>query len=421
MHLTSEALFLLQSLIIIGLPFLLWRLRFIRKILPLVVVQILLGIALGPTVLGRIAPDLLDTLYPSQSLSFLNGLSWMGLALFGFLAGLHFDTKTVRHKGKAFITTSLSSLLLPMSLGVVLALVFSQPPFLDPDVPLWIYILGISTAIAVTALPVLSAILIELKIIGTPLGQRVLGYSVINDMLLWTVVAVLSSYVAKNSGWFLANSSWYFAIIVLLTTIFLAVMFKVFRPMLNRMVRRGQLTENPSSRDHAFILTLIVLCGLTTELIGIHYLFGAFVLGAIIPKSISAGFYHSLEKFTILILMPYFFILTGLKTSFSFSDTDTLLLFICATFVAITAKILGTFVPERILVKSSTSEALQAGALMQTKGLMEIVVLNILLNAGIINTTVFSALVLMAVITTILTKPSLLLIQKLSNNQPVAK
>lgn len=413
MHFAPEALFFLQSLIIIGVPFVIWRFKPIQKFAPLVVIQILLGIALGPTILGKLAPDLLNILYPAASLSVLNGLSWLGVVLFGFLAGLHFDLRSITHKSKAFVASGLSSLIIPVLMGAVLAIVFSQPEYRGAGTPEWLYILGISTAIGVTALPVLNAILIETKLIHTPVGQRTLGYAVMNDLLLWIAIAVIG-YATTDSERLVENGTLSFIAMVFLVIAFLVLMKTVMKPLLEWLTRRHKLTDNPSSKEHAFIIALVIFCGLVTELIGIHYLFGAFILGTMMPRTISHGFYRSLEKFTILILLPYFFILTGLKTSLSIDDSAAWILFICATLVAVISKVIGTFIPERLFIQSSTSEALQAGSLMQTKGLMEIVVLNLLLTAGVINTTVFSALVLMAVATTVLTKPSLALIQRFS-------
>lgn len=415
MHIAPEALFFLQSLIIIGVPFVIWRFKPIQKIAPLVVIQVLLGIVLGPTILGKLSPDLLHTLYPSESLSVLNGLSWLGVVLFGFLAGLHFDLTSITHKGKAFMASSLSSLLLPVLLGVVLAIVFSQPEYKGANTPEWLYILGIATAIGVTALPVLNAILIETKLIDTPVGQRTLGYAVVNDLLLWIAIAVIG-YATTDTDRLIQNSTLSFIAMIFLVVAFLLLMKTVMKPLLEWLTRRHKLTDNPSSKEHAFIIALVIFCGLITELIGIHYLFGAFILGTMMPRTISHGFYRSLEKFTILILLPYFFILTGLKTSLTINDSSAWALFAWATIAAILGKVIGTFVAEKLFIRSSTAEALQAGSLMQTKGLMEIVVLNLLLAAGVINTTVFSALVLMAVTTTVLTKPSLALIQRFSKS-----
>jgi Kef-type K+ transport system membrane component KefB len=411
MHTTPESLFLIQSLIFIGLPFILWRIGFIRKIVPLVVVQIMLGILLGPSVFGGLYPEIFASFYNSDSLKALNGIAWLGLSLFGFLAGLHVDLKAVAKKGHGFILTSFSSLALPMALGALVAGMFVNSSARPQGIEPWAFVLGVATAIGVTALPVLSAILIELKIIDKPLGRRVLGYAVINDIMLWVLVALITGYASA------ADKSDHGIGPILITAglaaVFLLFMLTIVRRFTHYLAMTGKLTDEPSSKRLAAVVVAILVSGLVTELIGVHFLLGAFLLGAVMPKSISHGLYHSFEKFTMLVLMPYFFILTGLKTSFSLDGHVTWLFFGAATTAAVLGKVIGTTLPELLINKSTPSIALKAGTLMQTKGLMEVVILNILLQAGIINVTVFSALVLMAVVTTFLTKPLLLLIDVL--------
>jgi Kef-type K+ transport system membrane component KefB len=249
------------------------------------------------------------------------------------------------------------------------------------------------------------------------LGRRVLGYAVVNDVSLWIILAIITSYSSAlgNSNHILAHAG----LTIGLTALFFYVMIVGVRTALNWLAHRGFLTKEASGAQLGFIVAGILLSGLITELIGIHYLFGTFVFGAMIPKDISHSLYKAFEKFTMIVLMPFFFILTGLKTTLSFSNNSIWIFFAAATLVAILGKILGTAIPERIFYKSSIPSALKSGVLMQTKGLMEVVVLNILLSAHLINSAVFSALVLMAVTTTLLTKPSLHLIDALS--APVRK
>lgn len=405
MHISTEALFLIQALILIGAPFLLWRLNFVHKFAPLVVIQIFLGIVLGPTILGRYSPGLYNDLFSLQSLNVLNGISWFGLCFFGFLTGLHFDMKIVTQKSYAFFATSFSTLLVPMLLGGLFAMAFFREPYIGAGTNKWTYVTGVAIAIAVTALPVLSAILIELKLINTAIGKRVLGYAAINDVSLWIIIGCLVIFASPNNE---ANK-----LNAVIQTISLAVLFLLFmqtavRRTAKYLAARKLLTDTPSSSQFATVVVGILASALATELIGIHYVFGAFIFGAVLPGEVRTGLYKAFEEFTMVALMPFYFILTGLKTYFSFDDSAAWTFFVLATAVSMSGKIFGTALPEYFINKASANTAIKSGILMQTKGLMEIVVLNILLAEGIISTTVFSALVLMAITTTFLTKPSII-------------
>lgn len=413
MYIQPDSLFLIQALILIGVPFLLWRVGWVQRFAPLVVIQILLGIVLGPTMFGRYFPGSYHELFPAQSLTALSGLASLGLCLLGFLTGLHFDLKIVSKKGYSFLATSFSTLLVPLILGGCLALIFYRHPYTDAGTIKWAYVLGVAIAIGVTALPVLSAILIELKLVDTDLGKRVLGYAAINDISLWILLAGLTTFASTHT-----TGSAHNAILktVLEAVGFLVLMYVGARTFCRSLATRGSLTATPSSTQLALVIAGILLSALATQLIGIHFIFGAFVFGAMMPKEVSHGLYSAFEEFTMVALMPFYFMLTGLKISFSFSNRDAWLLFTWATIAAMLGKIVGTAVPERLLRKASLSTALKSGVLMQTKGLMEVVVLNILLSKGIINTTVFSALVLMAVATTFFTKPFMLCIGYILDN-----
>lgn len=414
MHLHPEALFLVQAVILIGAPILLWQLRLVRSIAPLVVIQVILGICLGPTVLGRFFPELYEGLFPKDSLAVLSGIAWLGLSFFGFLTGLHFELKSVAKRGYAFALTSVSTLIVPILFGAVLALSFYREPFVDANTDMWLFVAGVACAVGVTALPVLSAILIELKLIGTQLGRRVLGYAAVNDIGLWVAVACLTIIASSRDS----DDSRALSIVltILLALGFIVAMYVLVRKICAHLARKGLLTAKPSLTQFAMVSIGVLISALATELIGIHYVFGAFVFGAMMPEEIRSGLYKSFEEFTMVALMPFYFMLTGLKTSFSFENTAAVQLFVAATVVAVLGKVIGTAVPEYICMRSTPKVALKAGVLMQTKGLMEIVVLNILLAHGIINTTVFSALVLMAVATTFLTKPSILLASRIAGS-----
>jgi Kef-type K+ transport system membrane component KefB len=416
MHLHPEALFIIQSLILICVPYALWQFGIIKKFIPLVVVQILIGIALGPSVLGQLNPDAYHALFPKESLPILNGLAWMALILFGFSTGLHFDIKEIASRGLSFLGISISTVAVPAVIGGAVAAVMYNPAFAGPKANQTTFVLGMAIAIGVTALPVLGAILSEMGLMKKEVGKKTLGYATMNDLLLWLLVSILIALA--NSGAEGGDHGSDGGMIKVLTTIgltvlYLGVMFFSVRPLMEWLADKKKfLTAHPDFKQLVFLMFAVLLSSLATELIGIHYLLGAFIFGAMLPKSITEGIHHSLETFLGVILLPFFFMLTGLKTLFKFDDMLIWQLFIVASVVASVGKILGTTIPE-LMIGTKLKQALQAGALMQTKGLMEVVVLNIMLTGGIISATTFSAMILMAVVTTALTKPSLMLVSAL--------
>ena len=185
------ALFLLHAGLVIGLPFALWRMAGLRRWVPLVVVQIAVGLALGPSLLGRAAPDLWATLFPPGALAALDGLVWLGVCYFAFATGLHFDLTDIRGRGRAFAVNSVLTFLLPTVAGCAAGMVLLElvPQAAGAGAPPWAFVVGVGVAVGVTALPVLAAILREMGLTGTRLGNEALGCAAVNDGALWLVVA----------------------------------------------------------------------------------------------------------------------------------------------------------------------------------------------------------------------------------------
>lgn len=424
MHLHPEALFIIQAFILIGVPFFLWQFKIVKKYTPLVVVQIVLGIFLGPSILGIFYPDAFHFLFPKESLPILSGLAWLALILFGFLTGLHLDLNQIRGKGKSFSIISLSTILVPAVLGMAAAQLLYHPELVGDNANTITYLLGMGIAVGVTALPVLGAILLELNIIHTDLGKKVLSYATVNDVLLWVLVSLLIALAStsENGG----NGMVKVITTIVLTFVFVIVMYARVRPFLARLAQKKILTDHPDNKQLVIIFSMIFASALATELIGIHYLLGAFIFGAMFPKEITHGIHANLEKFTSVTLLPFFFMLTGLKTAFDVTSPRVWVVFGIMTVIASVGKIVGTAVPEKIF-GGTWYEALRGGVLMQTKGLMEVVVLNIMLSGGIISPIAFSAMLFMAVVTTAMTKPSLIIVDKIfshetshAKKQPVA-
>lgn len=410
MHLPPEGMFIIQAVTLIGLPFFIWKFKMVNKFIPLVVIQITMGIILGPSILGKFFPAAFDTIFAAKTLPALNGLAWLALILFGFLTGLHLDTEGMAKKGMRFIGTSISSLLIPAAMGALAAFFLNSPIFIGEKATPTSFILGISIAVAVTALPVLGSILLEVGLMNKDLGKRVLGYATLTDGLLWIFVSILIAITnaSGDGGGGLSK----ILTTILLSIVFAVAMYKVVKPALEWMTRKNILSEKINHAQLVLIFCLILLSALATELIGIHYLLGALALGAMMPRKIAHTLNHEMDKFVGVALLPFFFMLTGLKTSFDVENKNVWIFFAVMMVVTTLGKVIGTAVPER-LSGATWHQAIQAGMLMRTKGLMDVVVLNIMFAGGIISSITFSAMLLTAIFTTALTKPSLILVDYL--------
>lgn len=404
-------LFVTQAIILIAVPYALWRLGGLHRITPMVVVQILFGIALGPSLLGGLAPDVIGPLFGPKALGSLGGLALLAVVFFAFLTGLHLDLAEFRGRGRSFTLVSLTSMVVPTVLGVGLGLwlVSSHPEIAGPKATPALFATGFGIAIGVTALPVLAAILREMDLLRDRAGQLALGYAAVNDGLLWMGIAALLAWAQISGhgeeGVLAADAALTIALKLALAAIYLVVTALWARPALTRLFDRIA-PEGREGGDGVIVLTCAALLGsaAVTELIGLHYILGAFLAGVVMPKRLAAIILYRLEHFATLVLLPFFFTLTGLKVQIDLESSLPWLIFATATITTLIGKFIGTSLPAR-LTGESWRDALMVGTLMPCKGLMEVIVLTILWEAGIISGMVFSALVLMAVATTALTQP----------------
>jgi Kef-type K+ transport system membrane component KefB len=399
--LMTDLIFLLQALLILAVPLVVWRLLQLRGAVPLVVVQILVGIALGPTGFGRVAPDLFHLMFNSKTLTPLWGVASIAVLLFGFVTGLHLEPRAFLGRGRAFAAVAGASLLIPTIAGFVggLWLVARQPADLGAGVSALGFAVAIGICVGVTALPVLGAILREMDLLGDRIGDLALGIAAVNDVGLWLLLGgVMTALVGERAdGPDVLVSA-------LALPIYLLVMARVVLPLLGRaagaMLREGRMND----RALAVVCAVAVASAITTQLIGLHYIFGAFVAGALMPQALRRPILDRMQTVAVGVLMPFFFMLTGLRTLLDFGSPGFLEVLLVTTGLAVLGKVGGTTLAARA-VGESWSDALSLGALVQTKGLMELIVLTILLDRGIITASVFSALVLMAVLTTMLAMP----------------
>jgi Kef-type K+ transport system membrane component KefB len=403
----TVVLVLVQVLIIIGLSRLMGLgCRVFKQ--PLVIGEIIAGIMLGPSLLGLIAPTLATTLFPAQTLPFLDVLSQVGLIFFMFLIGLELDPKYLKGNLDIAILTSHVSILVPFSLGSLLALLL-YPLVSNASVSFTAFALFLGAAMSITAFPVLARIITENNLQGTRLGTLALTCAAVDDVTAWCLLA-LAIAVGKAAMSASGNHSMIGVVVTIgEALLYIGFMVTVGRWFLQKLSRYYNLTGRLTQLVLAGIYMGVVASALITELIGIHLIFGAFLLGAVMPKN--AGLVRELaqktEDFVLTFLLPIFFAYSGLRTQIGLLNSPELWL-LCAAVVtvAILGKYVGTYVAARVC-GIENREASALGWLMNTRGLTELIVLNIGLSLGVISPLLFTMLVIMALVTTVMTAPLL--------------
>lgn len=394
------SIFLLQILTIISIARLLgWLMSKMGQ--PSVVGEIVAGILLGPSLLGWIAPDFFGFLFKAESLGGLHLISQLGLVLFMFTVGMELDLRTLRQSALNVIFISQSSIVVPYVLGIGLAWML-YTNYAPDGVSFVAFALFTGIALSITAFPVLARIVQERGLSKTPLGSLALTAAAINDALAWCILAALIALVRSGPA--------QRALLTLgLSVGYVLFMLYVLRPLLARVANRFFSYETMNRNVIAVIFAILLFSSFTTEVIGIHALFGAFLAGVIIPQN--EEFRHvilkKIEDLTVVLLLPLFFVFTGLRTQIGLLNTPELWQ-TCGLIIliAVVGKFIGTALPARISGQS-WYDALALGALMNTRGLMELIVLNIGFDLGILSPEVFAMMVLMALATTFMTGPIL--------------
>jgi Kef-type K+ transport system membrane component KefB len=377
-----------------------WLFRKIHQ--PQVVGEMAAGIILGPSLLGWVAPGVSAALFPPESLGYLNILSQVGLLFFMFLVGIEFDPKLLRGRGHAVVVTSHVSIIAPFFLGAALALYF-YPRLSDDSVSFTGFALFMGAAMSITAFPVLARILTERNLLHTKVGALTIACAAVDDVTAWTILAVVVAIVRASA---VETPLW---VTLAGTAVYVGLMVLVVRRALGWLESfyhsRGRLTQDMV----AGVLLLMLASAWTTEWLGIHALFGAFAWGAVMPKE--RGFVHSLseklEDVTVVFLLPLFFAFTGLRTSIGLISGGEMWFYTALILlVAVAGKFGGSAIAARA-TGLSWREAGALGILMNTRGLMELVILTIGLELGVISPALFTMMVLMALVTTFLTTPVL--------------
>jgi Kef-type K+ transport system membrane component KefB len=367
---------------------------------PRVVGEIVAGILLGPSFLGWLAPSIASRVLPVTISPYLALISQVGVVLYMFLVGLELDTQLLRHRTRTSIAISHAGIVIPFLLGATLAL-WLFPRYAAREISFAVFALFIGVAMSVTAFPVLARILTDRGLQKTPLGVLALTCAAIDDVTAWCLLALLVGVAHARAG----NA---------LFTLLLAVGFILFVLLVARrgaqwLVQRQIAIGRTSQEMFAVVCATLLLAALVTERIGIHSLFGAFLIGVVIPhdSELAVDIRNRMQDLVIVLFLPAFFAFTGLRTHIGmvhgFPDLLACILIIA---LASLGKFGGCFLAAR-WTGSPGREAASIGVLMNTRGLMELIVLNVGLDLGVLSPTLFTMFVIMAVTTTLATAPIL--------------
>jgi Kef-type K+ transport system membrane component KefB len=374
-----------------------WLLRRIEQ--PPVVGEVVAGILLGPSLLGLLAPRASSFLLPPSVAPYLAVVAQLGVILYMFLVGLELNFDSLRQRARAAVAISHASIVVPFLLGAGLAIAL-YPRLSTGDVRFTSFALFLGVAMAITAFPVLARILTDRGMTKSDLGVMALSCAAIDDVTAWCLLALVIGVAQAHvdgAMWVAAG-----------TLAYIAIMFLVVRPVVDRLIHRCEATGLTRGTTAA-VFVAVLLSAVATEWIGIHAIFGAFLLGAVMPHDsrVARELTHKLEDPVTILLLPAFFAYTGMRTQISLvTGVESWL--ICALIIAVATlgKFGGTFAAAR-LTGLGGRDAAALGTLMNTRGLMELVVLNIGLDMGVISPTLFAMMVLMALATTMATAPVL--------------
>lgn len=400
----GNSMLLLQLVVILGTARVLaLLLRYLGQ--PAVIGEMIAGLALGPILLGNVAPDLHAALFPPQSLPALTGISQIGLVLFMFIVGAELRMPTgLRSQMVASAWVGGLSMLLPFLFGLAMA-PWLHPQLAPEGVALLPFALFVATAMAITAFPMLARILKDKGLASTPVGALSLIAAAVADVLAWILLALVVALIAADGGWF--GLTRMLAGLVVLGI----VAFALVRPAVAALLRRHANDGRPDGMVLALLLIVTFAFAALTQWLQLHAVFGAFLFGICLPRDdqLLDTLVERLEHVAVLVLMPVFFALAGLNTSTDAFGGMGLATFGLILLLAIVGKVLGGAAGARVC-GMGWRDAFAMGALMNTRGLMELIVLKVGLDVGVIGKEMFTLLMLMAVITTLMTSPLLSLL-----------
>ena len=381
---SATEIFLIAMTLIFTVPYLIWRVGKTEYYAPLVVVQIITGILLGPGILGTVFPNYYTFVFTPQVIQLLNGIAWWGVMVFVWIAGIELDLrKAWEHRRESMVTAGLA-LGTPLLFGCIAGTgMLMYQGWVGPRAMTWQFVLGIGMACAVTALPILILFMEKLSILRQPVGQRILRYASLDDIAIWGVLALILmdwERVGKQVGFLVTFgvASYYFRKLML------------------------WLPE----RDRWYVgLIWLSVCAFGADWSGLHFMVGSFLAGAVMDSEwFDQKQLDALRHHVLLVFMPVFFLSTGLRTNWAMGGFTVFLAAAVLLLASVSGKLIGTHLAGKIL-KWQPGEASIIGWLLQTKALIMIIFANVLLDKQIISNETFTALLLMAVASTMLTVP----------------
>jgi Kef-type K+ transport system membrane component KefB len=371
---------------------------------PPVIGEVVGGILLGPSLLGMVSPSAYAALLPAQTAPFLAVIAQLGVILYMFIVGLHLDLNVVQASGRAALAISHASIVCPFVLGVALALPLY--PLAGESATFTSFALFMGVSMSITAFPVLARILSDKDLHRTQLGMLALTCAAVDDVTAWCLLALAVglSQASLSAG----------LVTIALTIAYIAFMYVVVRPLIVRGLPRLERMRRLDDDRLAVVFVLLLLSALATEAVGVHSIFGAFLLGAMVPHSgvLARDVTDRLDGVVRVLFLPAFFAFTGMRTQIGLlSSWQEWMLCLLIIAIATVGKFGGTYAAARF-VRLSTVDSAALGLMMNTRGLVELIVLNVGLDVGAISPRLFTMLVIMALVTTFVTTPALDLLMR---------
>jgi len=382
---SSSEVFLIAMILIFLVPFLIWRVGKTEYYAPLVVVQIVTGILLGPGILGSTYPEYYRFVFTPQVIQALNGIAWWGVMIFICIAGIELDLRRAwQHRNESIVTAGLA-LGTPMVFGCIAAAgMMMYSGWIGPKALTWQFVAGVGMSCAVTALPILILFMEKLCILRHPIGQRILRYASLDDIAIWGLLALIMmdwERIGRQLGFLIA----------------FAVAAYLFRKLMRWL---------PEHDLWFSALIWLAVCGFGADWSGLHFMVGSFIAGAVMDSEwFDQKQMDLLRHHVFLLLMPVFFLSTGLRTNWAVGGVNVFIAAAVLLIASVSGKLLGLQIAGRIF-KWPSGEASIIGWLLQTKALIMIIFANVLLDKGIITSETFTALLLMAVASTMMTIPN---------------
>lgn len=373
---------------------------------PRVIGEIIAGILLGPSLIGTAWPEFSAWIFPAESLPTLHLLSQIGLVLFMFIVGMEVNVASLKARAREAVLVSHVSVVVPFLLGSALA-IWLYEAYAAERATFVTFALFMGIAMSITAFPVLARILMDRGMMKSQLGTLALTCAAVDDVTAWCLLAFIVALAQAGT----ASAAIY---IIVLAAVYVTVMVFAVRPVMNKLVHFTGDSGDVDQKVMIVVLMLLLIAALGTELIGLHALFGAFLAGVIMPpqEQLRRAIKRRLEDVSTLILLPLFFAFTGLRTEFGLlNDLESWLICGLIIAVAVAGKLGGSALMAR-WSGMPWREAISLGALMNTRGLMELVVLNLGYDLGILSAELFTMMVIMAVVTTLMAAPLLNLVAR---------